>query len=206
MTDILGIFPTPVMLVRKAIAAELVSALIEHHATTKKGPNVRTGLLTHTPMETPRAHHVYLDVLKAVAPKLRDYGEALMGEALDWGVKEIWVNRMDHGGAQKMHNHANSFISGILYLTECDPSAATVFYRNVSPATFVMQNENKHCKIGPYNTPIFRTPEVSPGDMVLFPSYIMHEVPPNQGQERYTAAFNALPARLDSWGYVVNFR
>ena len=206
MTEIIGIFPTPVMMARGAISPAMVDNLIAHFEGTEKGPNVRTALLSHTPMENPRAHQVYLDVLKAVAPKLREYGEALMGEALDWGVKEIWVNKMVHGGSQKMHNHANSFISGVIYLTGFDPSAATTFYRNISPNTFVMQNENKRCQIGPYNTPIFRTPAAEPGDMILFPSYLMHEVPPNQGQDRYTAAFNALPSRLDSWGYHLAFR
>ena len=34
--------------------------------------------------------------------------------------------------------------------------------------------------------------------MVLFPSYLMHAVPPNQGERRITLSFNAIPtaARL----------
>jgi hypothetical protein len=113
---------------------------------------------------------------------------------------------MEQGGAQKMHNHANSFVSGVIYLTETDRSAATVFHRQVGQSTFHMQNENSRCEIGPFNSPIFRMPPVAPGDMVLFPSYVMHEVPPNQGPARMTAAFNALPERLDSWGYSLQFR
>ena len=30
-------------------------------------------------------------------------------------------------------------------------------------------------------------------------------VPPNAGERRITLAFNAIPARLDSWGYTVGF-
>lgn len=41
--------------------------------------------------------------------------------------------------------------------------------------------------------------------MILFPSYVMHAVPPNQGPRRITLAINALPTQLDSWGYVVKF-
>ena len=29
--------------------------------------------------------------------------------------------------------------------------------------------------------------------MVLFPSYLMHAVPPNQGERRITLSFNAIP-------------
>jgi hypothetical protein len=44
-----------------------------------------------------------------------------------------------------------------------------------------------------------------PGDLILFPSYLLHEVPLNHGGERVTLAFNAIPHRLDAWGYGVSF-
>ena len=204
--EIFGIFPTPILMGRGVIPADLVERMIKQHAETATGANVRTTLLTHTPTANPRSHENYLEVLQHISPRIRAYGEALMGEALNWGVKEIWINKMETGGSQKMHNHANSFISGVIYLTECHPSAATAFYRQVGASGFQMSNENERCRITPYNTPIFRTPPVSPGDMVLFPSYILHEVPPNQGEPRYTAAFNALPERIDSWGYTIQFK
>ena len=47
--------------------------------------------------------------------------------------------------------------------------------------------------------------EAEPGDLVLFPSYLYHEVPRNQGEQRITIAFNAIPDRLDCWGYRINF-
>jgi len=33
----------------------------------------------------------------------------------------------------------------------------------------------------------------------------MHAVPANPGERRITMAFNAIPARLDSWGYTISF-
>jgi hypothetical protein len=41
--------------------------------------------------------------------------------------------------------------------------------------------------------------------LILFPSYLLHEVPVNPGGERVTLAFNAIPDRLDAWGYAVGF-
>ena len=41
--------------------------------------------------------------------------------------------------------------------------------------------------------------------MVLFPSYLLHAVPPNPGKRRITLSFNSVPAQLDSWGYVIRF-
>jgi hypothetical protein len=33
----------------------------------------------------------------------------------------------------------------------------------------------------------------------------MHAVPPNPGERRITMAFNAIPSRLESWGYAITF-
>lgn len=206
MSDIVGIFPTPILIGRAVLPPDLVAALLAQFAESDAGANVRTTQLTHTPVADPRSHRNFTEVLRCVAPRLRAYGKALLGEEMAWAIKEIWINRMETGGAQKMHNHANSFVSGVVYLTETDPSAATVFYRQVGAQSFLLANENERCEIGPFNSPIFRMPPVQPGDMVLFPSYMMHEVPPNQGPPRFTAAFNALPERLDSWGYSLRFR
>jgi ectoine hydroxylase-related dioxygenase (phytanoyl-CoA dioxygenase family) len=49
------------------------------------------------------------------------------------------------------------------------------------------------------------SPAPEPGDLVLFPSYLMHAVPPNQGARRITLSFNAIPTELNSWGYLVKF-
>ena len=206
MDEVIGIFPTPLMFCQKLIPGDLVKAMIQQLEESETGPNVRTTLLTHTPMSNPRSSENFMNVLKHVSPKLREYGEVMMGEPLDWGVKEIWINKMETGGAQKQHNHANSFISGIIYLTATTGPTATVFHRNLGVPSFQMVNQNERCKMGPFNAPIFRAPEAQPGDVLLFPSYLMHEVPPNRGDTRYTAAFNALPDRIDSWGYVIKFK
>ena len=33
----------------------------------------------------------------------------------------------------------------------------------------------------------------------------MHAVPPNAGGRRISLAFNAIPTRLESWGYTLSF-
>jgi ectoine hydroxylase-related dioxygenase (phytanoyl-CoA dioxygenase family) len=47
--------------------------------------------------------------------------------------------------------------------------------------------------MGPYNAGKYQLPEAKPGDVVLFPSYLYHEVPVNPGERRLTVAFNAMP-------------
>lgn len=59
--------------------------------------------------------------------------------------------------------------------------------------------------MGEFNADKWVSPQPQPGDMVLFPSYLMHAVPPNPGPRRISMAFNAIPTRMNSWGYSVSF-
>jgi uncharacterized protein (TIGR02466 family) len=104
-----------------------------------------------------------------------------------------------------MHNHANSFISGVVYLTPTHASAQTVFMKSPGGTDFMFRNDHAGTKPTPYSADKWISPAPQPGDMVLFPSYLMHAVPPNQGGQRISLSFNAIPTRLDSWGYTVRF-
>ena len=77
--------------------------------------------------------------------------------------------------------------------------------RNPGASEFTFRHNTRTAQMGPYNAGRWVTPDIEPGDMVLFPSYLLHEVPRNQGGQRITMAFNAIPDRLDSWGYTVSF-
>jgi len=113
----------------------------------------------------------------------------------------MWVNILQTGGHQGVHNHANSFISGVIYPTRPHPSATTVFIKASGGDDFVFNNMNSSFMLGPFNADKRIMPAAEPGDMVFFSSYLLHEVPPNQGGQRISIAFNAIPDRLDLWGY-----
>ena len=122
----------------------------------------------------------------------------MFGERLGWSVKEMWVNVLDTGGRQPMHNHANSFISGVVDLTPTHRDACTVFMKSPGGHDFAFRNDHAGAALGPYSADKWISPEPQPGDLVLFPSYLMHAVPPNPGERRIAMAFNAIPdaARL----------
>jgi len=104
-----------------------------------------------------------------------------------------------------VHTHANSFISGVLYLTRSHPSANIVFHKSLGGTDFIFSNHNKNARIGPFNGGKWAMPEITAGDLVLFPSYLLHEVPANQGEQRISIAFNAIPERLENFGYTIRF-
>jgi uncharacterized protein (TIGR02466 family) len=140
-----------------------------------------------------------------IQPKLVEFGLHLLGERLGWSLKEMWVNFLDKGGRQAMHNHANSFISGVVYLTPTHPSSQTVFMKSPGGTEFMFRNDHKGVTPSEFSADKWISPAPAPGDLILFPSYIMHAVPPNQGGRRITLAVNAIPTHLNSWGYVIRF-
>lgn len=205
MDEIYGLFPTPFMRAPQVLDRSLVEGLVEHFTAQATRDNNSSANLTHTAMLQPGDSPLLVQVADRVTPKLVEFGAQLFGERLGWSLKEMWVNVLEHGGHQAMHNHANSFISGVVYLTPTHPGSTTVFMRAPGGADFMFRNDHRGMTPTEYNADKWISPKPAPGDVVLFPSYLMHAVPPNQGERRITLAFNAIPARLDSWGYVIRF-
>lgn len=206
MTDeVVGLFPTPLMRSSGVLPAPLVNALVDHFSTRALQANNSSDALSHTHMLQPGDSPLLVQAAALITPKIAEFGRHLFGEHLAWAIKEMWVNVLDTGGRQAMHNHANSFASGVVYLTETDDSARTVFMKSPGGHDFAIKNDHAGVVTGPYNAEKWVSPSPRPGDLILFPSYLMHAVPPNAGGRRISLAFNAIPTRLESWGYTLSF-
>ena len=205
MDQIIGLFPIPFMRAPATLGAPLVNGLVEHFSAQAVQENNASTNLSHTRMLRPDESPLLGEAAARITPKLTDFGALMFGEAMGWAIKEMWVNVLDEGGRQAMHNHANSFISGVVYLTPTHPESRTVFMKSPGGTDFAFRNDHAGTTPGPYSADKWVSPAPDPGDMVLFPSYLMHAVPPNQGERRITLAFNAIPARIESWGYSITF-
>jgi hypothetical protein len=204
MPEVIGLFPTPFMRAPAAFGAELVSALVHHFSVSADQANNTSQKLVHTSMLRPSDSPLLIEAAHVLTPLLAEFGALMFGERLGWSLKEMWVNVLDTGGQQALHNHANSFISGVVYLTRTHPQARTVFMKSLG-GDFSFKNDHARVTTGPYNADKWISMQPEPGDVVLFPSYLLHAVPTNPGERRITMAFNAIPARLDSWGYNISF-
>lgn len=205
MDEVFDLFPTPVLRAPGLLPAELVRGLVEHFSARADRDNSSSPNLSHTAMLTPSESPLLVVAAGLLTPKLAEFGALLFGERLGWSIKEMWVNVLDRGGRQAMHNHANSFISGVVYLTETHPESRTVFMKSPGGVEFSFKNDHAGVATGPYNADKWISPPPQPGDLVLFPSYLMHAVPLNPGERRITLALNAIPTHLDSWGYRIAF-
>ncbi|HEX2669858.1 MAG TPA: TIGR02466 family protein [Polyangiaceae bacterium] len=205
MDQVFGLFPTPFMRAPGALGRPLVSQLVEHFSAQATRDNSSSANLSHTAMLQPSDSPLLVDAAKLITPKLAEFGVHLFGERLHWMLKEMWVNVLDTGGRQAMHNHANSFISGVVYLTPTHPGSQTVFMKSPGGTEFMFRNDHPGMTPNEFSGDKWISPAPEPGDLVLFPSYLMHAVPPNQGARRITLSFNAIPTELNSWGYLVRF-
>lgn len=205
MDQIEPLFPIPLMRSPAILPADLKEAAVAAIRGAQIETNLRSGQLFHTQVADPRNNNLFQAIAELALPKLVDFGELLFGEKLNWTVKEMWTNMLETGGNQTLHAHANSFISGIFYLTPSHPASNTVFVRPPGGYDFSFRHHTRSAAVGPYNAGKYMLPEVEAGDLVLFPSYLYHEVPRNQGDQRITIAFNAIPDHLDCWGYRVTF-
>jgi len=202
-SEVIDLFPTPLLRVPKLLEERVLTGLVGQFSPAANQANARSDHLAHTRLVSPEDHPLLKEVSTLVTPHLVDFGALLFGERLTWSVKEMWVNVLETGGQQSRHNHANSFVSGVVYLTLSHPSANTVFLKAPGGNDFILNNSNPRARLGKYNAGKWISPDPAPGDLVLFPSYLLHEVPTNVGGRRLSLAFNAIPHRLESWGYTL---
>jgi uncharacterized protein (TIGR02466 family) len=198
-----SIFPVPVAHHAKLIGPDTTRSLLKEAHAQESRTNGRDASLSHSqfvPMTTldPSGLLDYV-LVEAVS----QFGALLLGEKREWTIKESWVNVMEPGGSQGMHLHANSMVSGVLYLTEVHESARLVFHKPEG-GQFVLSNFHEQASVTEYNAPRRQIGETSAGDLVLFPSHLLHSVPANAGSQRVSIAFNAIPDRLSAWGYEIS--
>ena len=97
-------------------------------------------------------------------------------------MTDAWVVRYDKGDHQTVHNHRGWGFSGIIYV-EFDPKVHT-------PSCFVAPWQNPRDD----TTSLGYPQDVKEGTMVIFPSYTLHFVHPNQTRKRRTVlSFDLLP-------------
>jgi uncharacterized protein (TIGR02466 family) len=205
MDQIEALFPIPMMRSPALLPPELNAAAVASIRNSRIESNLRSDQLFHTEVANPLENQLFRQIAELAVPKLVDFGMLLFGERLNWTVKEMWTNMLENGGSQTLHSHANSFVSGVYYLTPSHPACKTVFVRPPGGGDFSFRHHTRTAAMGPFNAGKYVLPEANPGDLVLFPSYLYHEVPRNQGDQRITIAFNAIPDSLDCWGYRINF-
>ena len=117
-------------------------------------------------------------------------------------VTDSWFNISDKGGYQHPHQHSNSYLSCIYYVN-FDPKEDHV-------NTHFMKDENMHFPSMPslhilrgkytdYNQD--NQVVVNEGELIIFPSQIIHGYGNNKGDNRITLSMNMMPTIVTNGDY-----
>ena len=137
---------------------------------------------------------------KILNKKVNEFGKSLKNNFFhSLKIDEIWYNVYTKNMYQELHTHRISLFSGIFYLKfNKNIHSPTIFYNNFFNIDFCQETYSD------INIFCFK-PEINEGDLIIFPSNILHEVKPQTTDElRITIAFNTTCSEIEIKKYPIN--
>jgi uncharacterized protein (TIGR02466 family) len=139
-----------------------------------------------------------LDDLPRRDPAIADLGKLLAKQAatfareLAWDARprldSLWVNLLKSGGQHSGHVHPHSILSGTLYV-EVPPGSGAIRFED--PRLSMMMAAPTRSASAPEPLQPFITVQPRPGLLLLWESWLRHEVLPGTGRgERLSISFN----------------
>jgi len=140
------------------------------------------------------------DIKRICEYELKKYLELIEGVDTDIAglrITQSWLNITKPGESHHNHSHPNSYLSGVLYI-KCLPNDSIIFTNRSEGNYNNMQFSMK--KITVWNAKSALV-EVKKGDLILFPSWVLHQVDTNETEnnERISLSFNTFP--IGEMGY-----
>ena len=132
------------------------------------------------------------DFLKrTITNYVRHFKDDILGYTTTrFSITTSWVTKTPPGGWSELHNHKNSWYSGVLYMDDI-PDCGDLYFFNNERDIIPNDAPTERGDILNAETFVF-SPKKS--NLVLFPSYLNHRVSKNKSnQDRYSLAFNIFP-------------
>ncbi|MDT8328238.1 MAG: 2OG-Fe(II) oxygenase family protein [Roseovarius sp.] len=137
---------------------------------------------------------IFKDLVKVLNKHVAAFAKDLEFDLDDKKLKleDIWINILPEGGTHSSHIHPHSVISGTTYVAMPDGASALKLEDPRSAMMMAAPARRKDAR-EELKTFIYVAPEV--GDVLLWESWLRHEVPMNMSEEdRISVSFNY------SWG------
>jgi len=188
MSDVLGLFPIPLFLDEIVVSDEIKEYV--KNIPYEDRPNGHTSVDSYI-----LDSDIFKDLRNKVLQKLNEYTHNVLNvnhDDIRFELNNSWIFRIDPGEIGGQHQHANSLITGVLYLETFENCGNIVFYKgydNIFPE--VIQIDFKEYNI--FNSKTwYMTPT---NNMILFfPSNLSHRVEQNlSNKSRYSISFNFFP-------------
>lgn len=176
-------------IVRYTINPEVVESVVDYAIDTKYNVgNLKQTANTHL-HDLPR----FVRLFNEIQVVLDDYRDLYQFHCDRFKPTLSWINVSEPHEEHHPHKHPNSFVSGILYLTDCSPTYFDSPAINAQSGICVISNQQ-----------MTYAAQGVKGDLILFPSYMEHYTLP--GTHRSTLSFNAMPQGIVNQGTLLECR
>ncbi|WKE64452.1 TIGR02466 family protein [Gallaecimonas kandeliae] len=138
--------------------------------------------------------NICMKALATLIKTLNGYDDATMAKLVI--QNEAWFHITESGGYISAHTHPMSSWSGVYFVDDGQPDEGrkdngVLRFLDTKPGANMFLDPGNSGLQAPFNTGSINLP-TSPGTLVLFPSYLNHEVTPFFGNgKRITIAFNS---------------
>jgi uncharacterized protein (TIGR02466 family) len=184
--SLLTLFPVPVYISKIEISEQL-----KHQVTQQPFEEIGSKNGFMTPTTDLLNDSGFVELKKQIDVHVQDYVQNIYApeDGIEFFLTTSWAMLHHPGNWSHTHTHANSIISGILYLITDPKSGDLLFtnaHNNLAPKLLTINKKTYN----PYNTEFWHiTPEDN--QIVIFPSNLPHSVNRNESDtDRYCIAFN----------------
>jgi uncharacterized protein (TIGR02466 family) len=179
-----GIFPTPIYISK--IDRELTKKELSFIDKTKSDCNKNEGNITSSDNYILN-NKVFKHLKTDLDLRIQDYFEKVISptDEIKPYITQSWLNYTEKNQYHHKHSHPNSLVSGVFYIN-CDDKFDKIKFFNDTYKT--IKPEIKDWNL--WNSESWWFP-VKTGDLVMFPSSLIHMVETKQGDNtRISLAFN----------------
>jgi uncharacterized protein (TIGR02466 family) len=128
---------------------------------------------------------LFFDLKNKILDHLNFFSTEIFKHQVEIYITHSWLNYNPKKSYHNLHRHSNSVYSGAYYINVPENSPNLIFASPSIPIFEITPNEYNVCNSASWEIP------VRSGDLVLFPSTLMHEVGENTGDDdRFTLSFN----------------
>ncbi len=187
--EVQELFPTPLWIVdlQPAAAAELNASL---KAEIEKIISPRPAIPPGSNWQTPQDLHTrpaFADFVKLVENAARGVSRFLQVDQYPMAITGCWANINPRGAYHPMHHHPNNYLSGVYYVAVPSPNSRILF-QDPRPS-MIMPEPRQFTRL----TANGANAQSKAGRLVMFPSWLKHTVPSNDGEgDRISISFNLM--------------
>jgi uncharacterized protein (TIGR02466 family) len=184
--NVIGVFPEPFLILN--IKDQIDIASVESLITLASTDLIINGNNKNYFSKNTQILNCYPELKQIVEDKLNYFVQNIFGEASSTlKLTQSWMNVNPKGSFHHKHNHINSIVSGVVYLSVDDESGNFVIYKE-RQGRLLTNNITKENEFT-FQRYVFKPNNF---DMYLFPSNMQHSVEINRSNtDRISISFNS---------------